>query len=178
VQLPFEVDLYPRRLEYLKKCYSNSHEEEFCRILVRVHIYITKTNSYTTRNHCKFRSHHKVNNSASTLDEANSRFTNTCVSTFYFLAQSTAKSYNTPIAFICISAKRHVNNSVFNKCLNNQAGISFSVLSVLCVSPEDDVKSHRNKSELCEVCCAVMSCCVRVGPGNICENIPTGCGQF
>jgi hypothetical protein len=39
-----------------------------------------------------------------------------------------------------------VDNNTFYICLNNQAGIILSVLSLLCVSPEDGVKSHRNKS--------------------------------
>jgi hypothetical protein len=62
------------------------------------------------------------------------------------LAQSATKTYNTSAAFMYISARRDVDNSVFNELLNNQAGVILSVLSVPHVSPEDGVTSHRNMS--------------------------------
>jgi hypothetical protein len=75
------------------------------------------------------RNHHNISDSSNILDEAHTRLTvtrlNTCVSTLHFLAQSTTKTYNTSAAFICtsMSARRHVDESVFNELLNNQAGV-------------------------------------------------------
>lgn len=67
------------------------------------------------------------------------------------------KYVNTAVQFLKFQ-QGVVWTSVFNKFLNNKAGVILSGLSVLYVSPEDGVRLHRNMGVLrsllyCDWCC-------------------------
>jgi hypothetical protein len=116
----------------LKRCYSNSHVKEFCRILVKIDIYYQDQLLHNTKS-LHIPQPPRSKQQCQHLGRGQFQVYQHLCFTFYFLVQSTTKSYNTPTASICISARRHMDNIVFDKFLNNQTGKRWSVLSFRCL---------------------------------------------